>query len=131
MRVLETSQNLGSIVDMRVWLVRIAWRLALDRKRKRKPDQMDAAFTRQLASASVPADQALSHAQQMAAVLAAIDTLPKPERNALLLSTQQELQTAQIAAILGRSESATRALLSRARSRLRERLTQTERKGKR
>jgi RNA polymerase sigma-70 factor, ECF subfamily len=40
----------------------------------------------------------------------------------LLLSAIDELGTAEIAGVLERSESAVRALLSRARARLRERL---------
>jgi RNA polymerase sigma-70 factor, ECF subfamily len=44
----------------------------------------------------------------------------------LLLSAIDELGTAEIAAVLGRSESAVRALLSRARARLRERFAGEE-----
>jgi RNA polymerase sigma-70 factor (ECF subfamily) len=40
----------------------------------------------------------------------------------LLLSALEELSTVEIASVLGRSESAVRGLLSRARARLRERL---------
>jgi RNA polymerase sigma-70 factor (ECF subfamily) len=58
----------------------------------------------------------------MTAVLAEIERLPKPERHALLLSSLEELDTAEIATIIGRTESATRALLFRARTRLRTRL---------
>jgi RNA polymerase sigma-70 factor (ECF subfamily) len=40
----------------------------------------------------------------------------------LLLSAVEEMGTAEIAAVLGKSESGVRALLFRARTRLRERL---------
>jgi RNA polymerase sigma-70 factor (ECF subfamily) len=56
-----------------------------------------------------------------------IERLPKAERHVLLLSAIEELGTAEIAGVLGRSESAVRALLSRARSRLRERLEEEKR----
>jgi RNA polymerase sigma-70 factor (ECF subfamily) len=44
----------------------------------------------------------------------------------LLLSAAEELETAEIAAVMGKSESAVRALLFRARTRLRERLERQE-----
>jgi RNA polymerase sigma-70 factor (ECF subfamily) len=46
LRVLQHRRSLPEIRDMRVWLVRIAWNLALDRRRKVRPDQMDDAFAR-------------------------------------------------------------------------------------
>jgi RNA polymerase sigma-70 factor, ECF subfamily len=55
-------------------------------------------------------------------VLREMDRLPKGERHVLLLSAIEELGTAEMAEVLGRSESAVRALLFRARARLRERL---------
>ncbi len=51
-----------------------------------------------------------------------MDLLPKAERNVLLLSAVEELGTAEMAMVLQKSESAVRALLFRARTRLRERL---------
>lgn len=123
-RVLEHRGGLPDVRDMRVWLVRIAWNLALDRRRRIRPEQMDEAFAQALASSCVPADDALAEAQRMQAVLREIETLPKKEREVLLLSTIEELGTEEIAEVVGRSESAVRALLFRARTRLRERLEQ-------
>jgi RNA polymerase sigma-70 factor (ECF subfamily) len=121
-RVLEHRLTLATVRDMRVWLIRIAWNLALDRKRRKRPDQLDEAFAESLASATMPADTAMEEAQRFRIVLREIERLPKAERHALLLSAIDELGTPEIAAILCRSESAVRALLSRARVRLRERL---------
>lgn len=121
-RVLEHRGSLDTVRDMRVWLVRIAWNLSLDRRRRIRPEQMDAGFAAALVSGSVPADQVLDEAEQMRRVLGELDRLPKPERQALLLSAVDELGTAEMAEVLGRSESAVRALLFRARTRLRERL---------
>lgn len=122
LRVLEHRDLLPSIRDMRVWLVRIAWNRALDRRRRSRPEQMDVHFARSLVADTVPADQALAETERISAVLAEIEKLPKPERHVLLLSAVEELGTAEIAAVLGRSESAARALLFRARTRLRQRL---------
>lgn len=121
-RVLEHRKTLPAIRDLRVWLVRIAWNLALDRRRKIRPEQMDAAFAGTLAAATVPADQALGEARTLAALLAAIEKLPRLERQVLLLSAVDELSTAEVAGVVGKSESATRALLFRARTRLKDRM---------
>ncbi|WP_255484163.1 sigma-70 family RNA polymerase sigma factor [Granulicella sp. 5B5] len=121
-RVIEHRNKLTDIRDMRVWLVRIAWNLALDRKRRIKPDQFDEGFAESLAARTVAADHALAEAHEMQAALREIDRLPSAERAVLLLSAMDELQTAQIAEVLNKSESAIRALLFRARTRLRQRL---------
>src|SRR5580700_11354630 len=126
-RVLEHRLSLTTVRDMRVWLIRIAWNLALDRKRRKRPEQLDENFAKSLASVTVPADAALEEAQRFQAVLREMERLPKAERHVLLLSAIDELGTAEIAHVLARSESAVRALLSRARARLRERLEEEKR----
>jgi len=45
-RVLEHRQRLRGIRDMRVWLVRIAWNLAIDRRRRIRPGQFDGGAAR-------------------------------------------------------------------------------------
>ena len=122
-RVLEHRRSVPEVRDLRVWLIRIAWNLALDRRRRIRPDQMDAVFAQTLVATSTPADQALNEAQQMGNVLRELERLPKAERNVLLLSAIEELDTTEIAAVLKKSESAVRAQLFRARARLRERLS--------
>jgi RNA polymerase sigma-70 factor, ECF subfamily len=125
-RVLEHRRSLPAVRDMRVWLVRIAWNLAIDRRRRIRPEQMDVHFAESLVASSVPADKALDEAQRMKSVLGELERLPKDERHVLLLSAIEELGTAEMAAVLSRSESAVRALLFRARTRLRERLEERE-----
>jgi len=127
-RVLEHRGTLPAVRDLRVWLVRIAWNLALDRRRRVRPDQIDAVFAESLVATTVPADQALGESRRLAALLEAIERLPKLERQVLLLSAVEELSTGEVAKVVGKSESAVRALLYRARSRLRERVDRPERK---
>ena len=122
LRVLQHRRALPEVRDVRPWLVRIAWNLALDRRRRIRPEQMDPAQIAALQSPGVPADQALAQARRTSAVFLAIDRLPQPERQALLLTALEELSTVEIAHIMGRSESAVRALVFRARTRVRERL---------
>ncbi len=121
-RVIERRGSLPAVRDMRVWLIRITWNLAIDRKRRIRPEQMDEGFAESLVARSVPADEVLDETQRMKAVLRELERLPKAERHVLLLSSLEELGTAEMAKVLGRSESAVRALLFRARTRLRERL---------
>ncbi|WP_263382943.1 RNA polymerase sigma factor [Granulicella arctica] len=121
-RVLQHRGTLPVVREMRVWLVRIAWNLAIDRRRRIKPQQFDESFADGLVASTIPADQSMDERQRMKIVLLEMERLPKGERHALLLSAVEELGTPEIAAVLGRSESAVRALLFRARARLRERL---------
>src|ERR1700730_8597791 len=83
-RVLEHRRSLPAVRDMRVWLIRIAWNLAIDRRRRIRPEQMDESFARSLVASSVPADEALDEAQRMNAVLCELERLPKGERHVLL-----------------------------------------------
>jgi RNA polymerase sigma-70 factor (ECF subfamily) len=126
-RVLEHRRTLPAVRDMRVWLVRIAWNLAIDRRRRVRPAQFDEGFIEGLVGRGMPADEALNETQRMTRVLREVERLPRGERHVLLLSAVEELGTAEMAEVLGRSESAVRALLFRARTRLRERLQEGER----
>jgi RNA polymerase sigma-70 factor, ECF subfamily len=82
---------------------------------------LDEVFAGTLAASSTPADKAFDEAQRIGSVLREMERLPKAERHALFLSAVEELGTPKMAAVLGRSESAVRALLFRAHARLRER----------
>jgi RNA polymerase sigma-70 factor (ECF subfamily) len=122
LRVIEHQHKLAAVRELRPWLVRIAWNLALDRRRRIRPDQMDGLFAQGLIANDQPADQAFDEARRLRRVLQQMDALPKKEREVLLLSAIDELNTAEIASIVGRTESAVRALLFRARTHLRKRL---------
>ena len=122
-KVLQQRSKLTSINDLRVWLVRIAWNMSLDRRRRIQPVQMDEAFAATLVAQTFATDQALHDVRRLQAVLHEIDRLPKAERQALLLSALRELDTPDVARIMRRSESGVRALLFRARARLRDRLS--------
>jgi RNA polymerase sigma-70 factor (ECF subfamily) len=119
---LQRGRGLGEIVEIRPWLVRIAWNLALDRRRRVRPEQMDEMFAAGLVARETAADDALAEAARIGRVLAAMEMLPRREREALLLSAMDELSTAEIGVVLGKSESSVRSLLFRARAHLRERL---------
>ena len=112
LRVLKHQNKLGEIRDARVWLVRIAWNLALDRKRRSKarPETEDIAdLVRTLPAVERRADDEVISAQEHARVLALIDQLPAKERQALLLSALEELSTPEIASICSTTESSIRS----------------------
>ncbi len=116
------QKTLDQVLEMKPWLIRIALNLALDRRRRTRPDQMDALFAEGLVARETSADVALAEVQQIQRVLIEMERLPKVERQVLLLSAVDELTTAEIGKVLGKSDSAVRSLLFRARTRLRERL---------
>ena len=126
LRVLQhVSQHKGGVAairDLRPWLARIAWNLALDRKRRVQPEQIDEAFAASLGSRDRPADEALVDARQLADVLAVMEQLPEKDHNVLLLSAVDGLTTVEIAAVLGKSEAGVRSLLYRARTHINDRL---------
>ena len=124
-RVLRHAEKFADIRDPRVWLIRIAWNLSLDRKRRRKSASLEdnaTSIMMHLPSRELPADTLLAASQGHARVLKLVDKLPAKERQVLLLSALEELSTVEIASILKTTESTVRSRLFRARQRMRERL---------
>jgi len=121
-RVIEHPARFVSVREPRPWLVRIAWNLALDRVRRITPVSLDEELAAALASPQQSADAAIAEARRLAQALAAVDRLPQREREVLLLAAIEKLTTAEIAAVLKKSESSVRSLLFRARAHLQQRL---------
>lgn len=123
LRVLRHRDKLGEIRDHRVWLVRIVWNVVLDKKRrsKTKPETDDIAdHVRTLKAIDFGADENAISSQQYRRILSLIDQLPRKEREAILLSAIEELSTAQMAVVLGTTESSVRSRIFRARRALSE-----------
>ena len=129
LRVLKHQKKLASVENHRVWLVRIAWNLALDRKRRLRAtpviEEAEEILTNR-ASDDSSAEITLDAAQGCARILRMIDSLPRKEQEVLRLSAIEELGTSEIAAILKTTESSVRSCLFRARQRLRGRLEREE-----
>lgn len=118
LRVLRHLNKLGEVRDYRVWLVRIAWNLVLDRKRRAKSRPQTDDFedvARILPATDLSAERLAITAQRYAHILGLIDTLPVREREVLLLSAVKELSTVEIALVLKTTESTIRSRLYRAR----------------
>jgi RNA polymerase sigma-70 factor (ECF subfamily) len=132
-RVLKHSAKFSEIRDPRVWLVRIAWNLALDRKRRAKYVSIEddaTALAQQMPSKDLPADAMAIGAEGHARVLAMLEKLPAKEREVLMLSAFDELNTTEIAAVLDTTESTVRSRLFRARQIMRKKLTAAEAKSR-
>ena len=118
LRVLKHRNKLAEVRDYRVWLVRIAWNLVLDRKRRAKTRPQADGFedlARVLPTGELSAEKIVITAQRHARILQLIDTLPPREREVLLLSAVKELSTGEIASVLETTESTIRSRLYRAR----------------
>jgi RNA polymerase sigma-70 factor, ECF subfamily len=112
----------------RAFLARVAWRVAVDRRRTIRPDgplpdlEEAPGQALQLVSPHPGPEQALVAANQHALVHSMIDGLPEELRLPLVLSASDELNSREIATILGIPEGTVRTRLQRARQVLRERI---------
>jgi len=115
------------------WLYRIATNLAVNHARDTRherpevtvnidePDE-ESGTTFELADASMTAEQAMVRRERMLAIRAKVEALPEQQRLAVIMHKYQQMDYKQIAAVLKRSESATKSLLFRAYETLRDQL---------
>jgi RNA polymerase sigma-70 factor (ECF subfamily) len=103
----------------RAWLVRMTWRLAIDRLRS---DRRRSA--REAAPAEAPVNptpaQSILEKERAAKLWAAIDALPEKLRIAIVLSGIEEHDTREVAALLDLPEGTVKSRLFLARHRLKE-----------
>jgi RNA polymerase sigma-70 factor, ECF subfamily len=123
-RVWRYRKRLPEVRDRKTWLARIAWRVALDR-RKNIPEipLADAAEVVLNLYAAGEGAEKIACDKQMAVLLdQLIATLPGKLRDPMLLSLDQELTHAEISRVLSIPESSVRTRLFRARQILRQKL---------
>ena len=112
----------------RAFLARVAWRVAVDRRWAIRPNdplpdlEETPGPVLQLVSPHPGPEQAVVAANQNALVHSMIDALPEELRLPLVLSATNELNSREIATILGIPEGTVRTRLHRARQVLRERI---------
>jgi RNA polymerase sigma-70 factor, ECF subfamily len=105
--------------DVPAWLATIAFRLAIDRKRK--PEALDITEF-EMAAPAPDAEHVAMYRQQIEHVHRLIAALPEELRYPLVLSAIEELSSRQIAEVLSIPESSVRGRILRARQILKEKL---------
>ncbi len=120
----------------RAFLARVAWRVAVDARRRPAADSGAAPVQLEPESASLPAidppsprpgpEAILLAANRQALVHAAIDALPEELRVPLVLASFDELNSREIGRVLGIPEGTVRTRVQRARQLLRRKLAGLE-----
>jgi RNA polymerase sigma-70 factor, ECF subfamily len=115
--------GMQSVRDTQAWLATVAFRLAIDRKRK--PEPLDVGDF-EIPTGGPDAEHTAIHRQQVDRVHRLIAALPEDLRYPLVLSALAELNSRQIGEVLGIPESSVRGRILRARQVLKEKLAATE-----
>jgi RNA polymerase sigma-70 factor, ECF subfamily len=124
-RVWRYRKRLPEVRDRKTWLARIAWRVALDRRKNVAEIPLaDAAEVVLNLYAAGEGAEKIACDKQMAVLLdQLVATLPGKLRDPMLLSLNQELTHAEISRVLSIPESSVRTRLFRARQILRQKLS--------
>ncbi|HEY1204679.1 MAG: RNA polymerase sigma factor [Bryobacteraceae bacterium] len=130
LRVYRARESYVASAKFTTWLFRIALHLALNNLRDARGEKETGSLDQetedglqlQVADRSPSVEQRLVEAARLAEVRRAIRALPDNQRAAVLMHKYEEMGYAQIAQVLGCSESAVKSLLFRAYETLRARL---------
>ena len=125
-RVLKNKDKLAEVREQKLWLAKIAWRVTLDWKKsvqKRRPAEGSELILEGLSARGLNAEQSMSQQQMVALLEKMVATLPSDLRETLALSTVQELNSAEIAEVLGIPEGSVRGRLMRARTILKQKMS--------
>ena len=125
-RVLRYRRKLEGVDDPKTWIARIAWRVAVEQTKKRAAVSLSAKEAEdaisQLRTHGKTAEELAASTQMSLVLQTLIAALPDSLRDAIRLSTVQELLPSEIAQVLGTSEASVRSRLFRARQILKEKL---------
>jgi RNA polymerase sigma-70 factor, ECF subfamily len=109
------------IKDERAYLARVVWRMARDRQRRPRREEGGMEMDTITATDHSPEAAAVS-SSGIARIHRLIDTLPEELRQPLVLSTLEEMTSAQIGVALGIPEGTVRTRIQRARMLLKQKL---------
>jgi RNA polymerase sigma-70 factor, ECF subfamily len=131
MRVLRYRRKLEGIDDPKTWIARIAWRVAVEQAKKQPAaclgGRQAANATTELLRANGKTAEELASTREMATIVESlIAALPESLRDAIRLSTVDELLPGEIAQMLETSEASVRSRLFRARQILKDKLRALE-----
>ena len=126
-RVVRYSHRLASLENPKTWLARIAWRVAVEKSRRRRrasevPLEGTDRPLEELPSSETTADAAIERARLESRIAGLIAALPAKLREPLVLSAMEEMSPREVAAVLGINEAAVRSRVFRARQILKEKL---------
>jgi len=136
-RIVRHARKLSELRDAKAWTARIAWHVAQERVKERakreKPEANHEDLPQaieQLQSSDNLEEVAISR-EQTALLQSLIAGLPEELRETLLLSTVEEMTSADIAKVMRIPEGSVRTRLMRARQLLRQKLSTIWEGGKR
>jgi len=123
LRVLRYEKKFARIDNPKAWLARIAWRVAVERRRQvvRSGAGVEK-DENELPALGAGADQVLLEQERSALLDRLIAALPEQLRDPLVLSTLEEISPREVAVVLGISEAAVRSRAYRARQILKDKL---------
>jgi RNA polymerase sigma-70 factor (ECF subfamily) len=121
----KAHRSFGQLRDrerFRAWLVRMTWRLAIDRLRSdRRREVREQVAVLPLTGPTV--EETAIEEERLAALWRAVDALPEKLRVALVLSAIEGHGVAEVAGLLGVPEGTVKSRLFLARKRLQEMLS--------
>jgi RNA polymerase sigma-70 factor, ECF subfamily len=112
--------GIKEVADIRAWLARVTFRLAIDRVRQPQAQEMPEI---EMTSAEPDAEHLAIHRQRVEQVHRLISALPEELRYPLVLTAIEELNSRQVGEVLGIPESSVRGRVFRARQMLKEKLS--------
>jgi RNA polymerase sigma-70 factor, ECF subfamily len=113
--------KLDEIENHKAWLVKIAWRLALDRTKKMPSEPLDHVIE-VLRSDEPLADEAIHERQRSELLRQLLESLPADLREVTVLSTVEEMNSSDIGTVLGIPDGSVRNRLMRARQMMKQKL---------
>ena len=123
LRVVRHQAELRDVREPKAWLARIAWRIAVDRRRHQPEMAGDPeALLAQLHATGMSAEQMVVRDEMKRLVETLVAALPSELREPLQLSTVEEMSAGEVAAVIGIPEATVRTRLFRARQMLKEKL---------
>jgi len=132
LKIYCTKKNYTPQAKFTTWLYTVSKNTCLNTLRRKKPfivslnqelELEEDKLTPQLAAAvSVSPDNALLRQELLAAVKKALDSLPGPQRMAVILYRYEQLSYEEIARVMDSSVNAVKSLLHRAKLQLKEKL---------
>jgi RNA polymerase sigma-70 factor, ECF subfamily len=109
--------------DEKAFLARTAWRIAVDRRPKSRSQSLSQALSPDLQLNNSPSpEDAVVSADWSAAVHRLVDALPEELRQPLALAAMEELNSREIALVMGIAEGTVRTRIMRARQMLKQKL---------